>query len=145
MAGSIRTVGKPTNIKIGKVTTTEAGTSATVANSSSDAYLPVLDFSIPKGDKGAQGPKGDAGAKGPIGPTGPQGPKGADGARGDIGPIGPTGPKGPAGTKGVQGDKGAAATVSIGTVTTGAAGRSEERRVGKECEDLCRSRWSPYH
>ena len=22
---------------------------------------------------------------------------------------------------------------------------SEERRVGKECEDLCRSRWSPYH
>ena len=23
--------------------------------------------------------------------------------------------------------------------------RSEERRVGKECEDLCRSRWSPYH
>ena len=26
-----------------------------------------------------------------------------------------------------------------------APGRSEERRVGKECEDLCRSRWSPYH
>ena len=25
------------------------------------------------------------------------------------------------------------------------ADRSEERRVGKECEDLCRSRWSPYH
>jgi hypothetical protein len=23
--------------------------------------------------------------------------------------------------------------------------RSEERRVGKECDDLCRSRWSPYH
>ena len=26
-----------------------------------------------------------------------------------------------------------------------AAGRSEERRVGKECSLLCRSRWSPYH
>ena len=26
-----------------------------------------------------------------------------------------------------------------------AAPRSEERRVGKECERLCRSRWSPYH
>ena len=26
-----------------------------------------------------------------------------------------------------------------------AAFSSEERRVGKECEDLCRSRWSPYH
>ena len=24
-------------------------------------------------------------------------------------------------------------------------GRSEERRVGKECLRLCRSRWSPYH
>src|SRR5213079_2094361 len=24
-------------------------------------------------------------------------------------------------------------------------GRSEERRVGKECRLLCRSRWSPYH
>ena len=23
--------------------------------------------------------------------------------------------------------------------------RSEERRVGKECADECRSRWSPYH
>ena len=26
-----------------------------------------------------------------------------------------------------------------------AAGRSEERRVGKECTIQCRSRWSPYH
>ena len=23
--------------------------------------------------------------------------------------------------------------------------RSEERRVGKECSVVCRSRWSPYH
>ena len=27
----------------------------------------------------------------------------------------------------------------------GESGRSEERRVGKECVSLCRSRWSPYH
>ena len=26
-----------------------------------------------------------------------------------------------------------------------AAQRSEERRVGKECASMCRSRWSPYH
>src|SRR3546814_20524908 len=26
-----------------------------------------------------------------------------------------------------------------------AIGRSEERRVGKECVSPCRSRWSPYH
>ena len=25
------------------------------------------------------------------------------------------------------------------------SGRSEERRVGKECQSTCRSRWSPYH
>src|SRR5881275_3579379 len=25
------------------------------------------------------------------------------------------------------------------------AKRSEERRVGKECTEQCRSRWSPYH
>ena len=27
----------------------------------------------------------------------------------------------------------------------GTVRRSEERRVGKECRPLCRSRWSPYH
>ena len=31
------------------------------------------------------------------------------------------------------------------TGRTGAWERSEERRVGKECELKCRSRWSPYH
>ena len=32
-----------------------------------------------------------------------------------------------------------------GEVRIEAAERSEERRVGKECPQLCRSRWSPYH
>ena len=31
------------------------------------------------------------------------------------------------------------------TETGALRGRSEERRVGKECTVLCRSRWSPYH
>ena len=31
---------------------------------------------------------------------------------------------------------------SRGTLATQ---RSEERRVGKECASMCRSRWSPYH
>ena len=34
--------------------------------------------------------------------------------------------------------------VAISTVRT-QIGRSEERRVGKECRIQCRSRWSPYH
>ena len=34
---------------------------------------------------------------------------------------------------------------AAGAATSPAPGRSEERRVGKECYALCRSRWSPYH
>ena len=34
-------------------------------------------------------------------------------------------------------------TVLVGPNCPGV--RSEERRVGKECRALCRSRWSPYH
>ena len=34
---------------------------------------------------------------------------------------------------------------SAAVATRIASGRSEERRVGKECCALCRSRWSPYH
>src|SRR3546814_4286683 len=32
-----------------------------------------------------------------------------------------------------------------GRARRGGRGRSEERRVGKECVSTCRSRWSPYH
>ena len=38
-----------------------------------------------------------------------------------------------------------AAGCQILRVTCPSAARSEERRVGKECLRLCRSRWSPYH
>ena len=38
---------------------------------------------------------------------------------------------------------GALSGAAIGA--SGGAMRSEERRVGKECSLLCRSRWSPYH
>src|SRR3546814_19117378 len=34
--------------------------------------------------------------------------------------------------------------VAVGRLVLG-GGRSEERRVGKECVSTCRSRWSPYH
>src|SRR3546814_18079130 len=39
-----------------------------------------------------------------------------------------------------------AASPNDGGVYSGASvGRSEERRVGKECVSTCRSRWAPYH
>src|SRR3546814_20495645 len=34
---------------------------------------------------------------------------------------------------------------SPGTIDADYRGRSEARRVGKECVSTCRSRWSPYH
>ena len=40
-------------------------------------------------------------------------------------------------------DFSACAAAAAGANTTIA--RSEERRVGKECQSVCRSRWSPYH
>ena len=33
----------------------------------------------------------------------------------------------------------------IGWLTQVVYMRSEERRVGKDCQDMCISRWSPYH
>ena len=35
--------------------------------------------------------------------------------------------------------------IIIASKNTSRIGRSEERRVGKECASMCRSRWSPYH
>src|SRR3546814_15514073 len=35
--------------------------------------------------------------------------------------------------------------VAAFTIKLVGLGRSEERRVGKECVSTCRSRWSPYH
>src|SRR3546814_11545873 len=55
--------------------------------------------------------------------------------------------KGPSSTFGGRGSTGGA----INLITKSAksedfnAGRSEERRVGKECVSTCRSRWWPYH
>src|SRR3546814_9007823 len=36
-------------------------------------------------------------------------------------------------------------SVTVGSARRLHPGRSEERRVGKECDSTCRSRWSQYH
>src|SRR3546814_18576822 len=37
------------------------------------------------------------------------------------------------------------ATIAAARAGDAGLGRSDERRVGKECVSTCRSRWSPYH
>jgi hypothetical protein len=68
---------------------------------------------------GMGGVPGADGIPGERGPAGPAGPQGIPGERGPAGPQGIPGERGPAGPAGPQGD---AATVTIGTVTTGAPG-----------------------
>lgn len=97
----------------------------------------------PRGATGPVGPAGPTGPEGPIGPVGPEGPQGPIGATGPEGPKGDTALTLSIGSvtegdtpsvtnsgtdtdiildfvlpRGVAGDAGAAATVSVGTVTT---------------------------
>jgi len=80
-----------------------------------------------QGPQGPQGPQGAQGIQGETGATGPQGVQGEQGIQGETGPAGETGPQGiqgETGAQGPQGDPGTAATITIGSVTTGSAGSS---------------------
>ena len=66
----------------------------------------------PRGEVGARGPRGLTGNIGPRGPQGPQGLPGPQGNKGEKGDMGPTGPEG----------QGIAATIEVGTTTTGEPG-----------------------
>lgn len=64
--------GDAATVTVGGTTTLAAGSSATVTNSGTSSAA-VLNFGIPRGNKG------DTGETGPQGPQGPQGPKGDPG------------------------------------------------------------------
>lgn len=91
-----------------------------------------------QGETGPQGPQGEVGATGEKGETGPYFTPSVDSSgdlswtnngglvnpetmniKGPQGPIGPQGEKGDQGEQGVQGIPGEAATIQIGTVTSG--------------------------
>jgi hypothetical protein len=99
LTGPTGATGTAATVAVGPTTTGAAGTSATVTNSGTSSAA-VFNFTIPQGA---------------TGPTGPTGPTGTTGAPGPTGLTGPTGASGPTGT---------AATVAVGTTTTGAAGTS---------------------
>ena len=112
-----------------------------------DEVQGILDFYIPRGATGEAGPTGATGATGEAGPTGATGatgeagptgatgeagPTGATGATGEAGPTGvtgatgETGPTGATGETGETGPTGPAATIRIGSVTTGDPGTEAE-------------------
>lgn len=64
--------GEAATVTVGDTSTLPAGENATVSNAG-DSQDAVLDFGIPKGEKG------DTGKQGPKGDTGEQGPKGDPG------------------------------------------------------------------
>lgn len=106
--------GGSSTITLGTVSTGNPGTSVSITNTGT-ATAPLFNFTIPRGDVGPQGLKGDTGLTGPKGDTGNTGPAGIQGPQGNTGP---------AGTNGTNGTNGSAATISVGTVTTGAPGSS---------------------
>lgn len=111
-------------IEVGSVTTGQPGTAASIVNVGTEEHA-VLNFIIPRGDQGIQGERGPQGIQGPKGETGETGPKGDTGAQGSQGIQGETGPQGiqgPKGDTGLPGADGTAASITIGTVTTGQPG-----------------------
>jgi Collagen triple helix repeat (20 copies) len=97
--------GAAATVAVGSVTSGAAGSAASVSNSGT-AYEAVLDFAIPRGDKGETGepgPPGEGGEAGGQGLQGETGPKGDKGDTGEPGPKGDTGSTGPQGETGPQG------------------------------------------
>lgn len=152
-------------LKVGSVTTLDAGSNATVTMSeNSNVY--TLDFGIPKGAKGDNGASGSSGETTVVNPTIaigtvtggdtasatitgdspnytlnlvlPKGDKGDKGATGETGAKGADGAKGEKGDTGAKGEKGAdgvTPTLSVGTVTTGEAGSSANVTISGTAPD----------
>jgi Collagen triple helix repeat (20 copies) len=92
--------------------------------SGSGGHWAVLAAEGATGAAGSPGVQGATGAAGATGSQGIQGPAGSTGATGAQGIQGATGAAGASGATGTDGSNGSAATVTIGTTTTGAAGTS---------------------
>lgn len=140
--------GQAATITVGTTTTGAAGTNAQVQNSGTSSAA-VLNFTIPRGERGETGATGATGATGPAGQDGQDG-EAATITVGSVQTVAPeypatvtnsgtssaavldfeiprgltgeTGPAGQAGQDGQDGADGQAATIAVGTTTTGAAG-----------------------
>lgn len=122
--------GTPATIEVGTTTTLPAGSDAVVQNSGTSSAA-VLNFGIPKGDTGATGQAATI-TVGSVETVAPEYPATVNnsGTSSTVvldfeipqGQTGATGPAGADGRDGQDGADGQAATITVGTVTTGAAG-----------------------
>ena len=135
--------GDSATVAVGTTTTGAAGTNASVVNSGT-ASAAVLNFTVPRGDKGEKGDKGDTGTGLTIlGTYATLSALQAAVTNPNVGDMYNVGSSAPyniylwdgatwkdqgqlQGAKGDKGDPGAAATVSVGTVSTGAPGSNAE-------------------
>ena len=76
----------PATIKVGTTETVSELENAIVSNSGTEKDV-ILDFKIPRGEKGEKGDIGIQGIKGEKGDRGDIGPQGVKGDRGDTGPA----------------------------------------------------------
>ena len=76
----------PATIKVGTAETVSELENASVSNSGTEKDV-ILDFKIPRGEKGEKGDIGIQGIKGEKGDRGDIGPQGVKGDRGDVGPA----------------------------------------------------------
>ena len=128
--GDTGSTGSAATVEVGTTSTGAAGTNASVTNAGTSSAA-VLNFTIPKGDKGDKGDTGSAGSAATISVgTVTTGAEGSDATVTNSGTSSaavfdftiPRGATGATGGKGDKGDQGDAATISVGTTTTGAAG-----------------------
>ena len=127
--GSQGPQGPAATIAVGTTTTGAAGTNASVTNSGTSSAA-VFNFTIPRGDTGAAGADGNDGQAATIavGTT----TTGAAGTNASVTNSGTSSaavfnftiPRGDTGAAGADGNDGAAATITVGSTTTGAAGTS---------------------
>ena len=109
--------GKAATVEVGTVTTGDPGTDVVITNTGTTSAA-KFNFKIPRGAKGETGANGAPGQAGANGIT----PHIGDNGNWYIGTTDTNKPS--RGATGEQGPAGKAATISVGTVTTGAAGSS---------------------
>ena len=116
--------------------TKEIGNASQITFADGQTFQAKLNAGTLKGEKGDTGEQGPQGIQGIPGEKGEKGDKGDTGAQGLQGEQGPQGIQGEKGDKGDTGADGQTPNITIGTVTTLAAGSSATAEITGATPDL---------